>query len=141
MKKNLLLSFVIAIFSFISFLFFIAETYFWYEKINNFLFLLIAFSYVFVFSVIINFIVQKIFKEKNIYREVAISFLIIMIGLFLINLIEILLLKIFVDFDTNNILIFISNILQSLRLTFEFSIPIYIIVNILEFTRNRLFNR
>lgn len=137
MKKNLILSFIISIFSFISFLLFTLQSYYIFEKVNNFIFLLIAFIYILVFSMITLFIVDKIFKTNK-YREVSISFIIIMVGLLIINIIEMILLKVFINFEENNIIFFIVSLLQTLRLTFEFSIPIYVLVNILEFIRNKL---
>ena len=77
------------------------------------------------------------FVDRLIYRELAISFLVIMIGLLFINLFEMFLLKL----GDSNPIYFIVSILQTLRLTFEFSVPIYFLVNILEFVRSKLFKK
>lgn len=135
MKKNLLLSFIISLFSFVAFILFVAESYFLFEKVNNFIFLSIAFTMLLVFSILISLIIKKIFPNKKFYREIAISFLIIMISLLLINLIEMALIK----FGNGNSFYFIASILQTLRVTFEFSIPIYFLVNILEVVRSKIF--
>ena len=137
MGRNLLLSFLISLFSFISFLFFMLESYFLLDKVSTFIFLLLAFIVIFIFSVILTFICKKMFVDRLIYRELATSFLIIMVSLLLINLFEMFLLKLG---DTNPIY-FIVSILQTLRVTFEFSVPIYFLVNILEFVRSKLFKK
>lgn len=137
MGRNLLLSFLISLFSFISFLFFMLESYFLLDKVSTFVFLLLAFIVIFIFSVILTFICKKMFVDRLIYRELATSFLIIMVSLLLINLFEMFLLKLG---DTNPIY-FIVSILQTLRVTFEFSVPIYFLVNILEFVRSKLFKK
>lgn len=139
MKKNLLLSFIITVFSFICFLLFMLETYYLANQVNEFIFLTIAFVVSFVFSMLTVFITKKIFKDKKFYREFSISFLIIMISFLITNVLEMILVKTFVDVSSNNILYFLASILQTLRLTFGFSIPIYVFVNILEFARSKMF--
>ena len=139
MKKNLLLSFIITVFSFICFLLFMLETYYLANQVNEFIFLTIAFVVSFVFSMLTVFITKKIFKDKKFYREFSISFLIIMISFLITNILEMILVKTFVDVSSNNILYFLASILQTLRLTFGFSIPIYVFVNILEFVRSKMF--
>jgi len=139
MKKNLLLSFIITVFSFICFLLFMLETYYLANQVNEFIFLTIAFVVSFVFSMLTVFITKKIFKDKKFYREFSISFLIIMISFLITNILEMILVKTFVDVSSNNILYFLASILQTLRLTFGFSIPIYVLVNVLEFARSKMF--
>lgn len=139
MKKNLLLSFIITVFSFICFLLFMLETYYLANQVNEFIFLTIAFMVSFIFSMLTVFITKKIFKDKKFYREFSISFLIIMVSFLITNTLEMILVKTFVDVSSNNILYFLASILQTLRLTFGFSIPIYVLVNVLEFARSKMF--
>ena len=137
MSRNLLLSFIISFFSFLSFLFFMVESYFLLDKVNTFVFLLLEFIVIFIFSIILVFFCKKRFVDRLIYKELAVSFLIIMVSLLLINLLEMFILKL----GVSNPIYFIVSILQTLRLTFEFSIPIYFLVNILEFVRSKLFKK
>lgn len=139
MKKNLLLSFIITVFSFICFVLFMLETYYLANQVNEFMFLTIAFMVSFIFSMLTVFITKKLFKDKKFYREFSISFLIIMVSFLITNILEMILVKTFVDVSSNNILYFLASILQTLRLTFSFSIPIYVLVNVLEFTRSKMF--
>lgn len=139
MKKNFLLSLIIILFSFISFSSFLLETYFLHDKLDAFYFLLIAFTYVFIFSMIVSLIISKMFKNMSFYKEISVSFLIIMVILLIINLLEMSLLKSSLDIEGNKLLYFIVSILSSIRVTLLFSIPIYFISNLLEFVKNRLF--